>query len=400
MTMKATFASTAAHDRSALGRDDVSDARLAALVAALWQVPRVRLLDSAAEPVHYPYPSILTGARTWVRGHADAGTGPREFTFFVKRVHHWRHSPAFAFVPPEVRAWAADSLPWRAEVLAYRSDLRDRLPAGLSMPRGLLVDERDDETAVIWLEVVESHDVPWTLEDHARAARLLGRMSASPRVAPLGDLDPHPWTIHGFVRGRIAHTVLPGLHDDATWRHPSVAAHFGDLRSRLMGVASRLDALAAEFAGHRHLPSHGDACPNNLLRREGDPGFALIDFGFWRVQPVGFDLSQLLVGEIQVGRQEADDLPHRADACLTAYAEGLAEEGLDVPGRELLRGHALSLMLFNGLPSLPLEMLEEHARLEAAGELTSDEVGRLDHWTAQRAGIARYALDVLERSEG
>ena len=39
-------------------------------------------------------------------------------------------------------------------------------------------------------------------------------------------------------------------------------------------------------------------------------------------------------------------------------------------------------MLFNGLPSLPLERLEEDAAV-------------LDHWARQRAGIARYALHVL-----
>jgi hypothetical protein len=134
----------------------------------------------------------------------------------------------------------------------------------------------------------------------------------------------------------------------------------------------------------RHLAAHGDACPNNLLRRGGDPGFTLIDFGFWRPQPVGFDLSQLLVGDIQVGRQEVDDLPERAEACVTAYGSGLADEGLDVPLDEVRRGHAVSLMLFNGLPSLPTEVLEDEAAF--------------DHWTRQRAGIARYALDVLERT--
>ena len=66
--------------------------------------PTVRLRDSAAESVAYDVPSILTGARTWVRGHADTGEdaddAAREFTLFVKRVHNWRHSPAFTGVPP------------------------------------------------------------------------------------------------------------------------------------------------------------------------------------------------------------------------------------------------------------------------------------------------------------
>ena len=47
----------------------------------------------------------------------------------------------------------------------------------------------------------------------------------------------------------------------------------------------------------------------------------------------------------------------------------------------------MSLMLFNGLPSLPLERLDD-----------PDEAA-LDHWSRQRAAIARYALDVLAETE-
>ena len=131
--MKATFTSTESvtDRRELLGDDDVSDDELAGMVADLWEVPDVTLLESSAQTVPYDVPSILTGARTWVRGRADAGAGPRDFTLFVKRVHHWRHSPAFAFVPPEAAEWAAATVPWRSEPLVYGSDLADRLPAGL-----------------------------------------------------------------------------------------------------------------------------------------------------------------------------------------------------------------------------------------------------------------------------
>ncbi len=131
---------------------------------------------------------------------------------------------------------------------------------------------------------------------------------------------------------------------------------------------------------------------------DGD-GFTLIDFGFWRPQPVGFDLSQLLVGDIQIGRRDADDLPGLAEACLTAYAAGLAAEGVEVPDAVLRRGHAVSLMLFNGLPSLPLELLEEARGLEAAGALTEERLEAMHHWALQRSRIAHYALDVLADTE-
>ncbi|HSF37973.1 MAG TPA: phosphotransferase [Nocardioides sp.] len=387
--MKATFtpAGRGVHDRSALDHDDVSDAELGAMVADLWDVPAVELLDSTAEPVDYHVPSILTGARTWVRGAADAGDGPRPFTLFVKRVHSWRHSPAFAGVPPEIGEWAASSVPWRAEPLLYASDLAERLPQGLTMPRAVRVDERPDETAVVWIEAVEVSAEPWETGTYVEAAGLLGRMSGSSRVAELAEIDPLPWHIQSFVQGRLAHTVLPGLFDDATWEHELVAPYFGDLRGRLTVVADHLDPLAEEFARLPHRTSHGDACPNNLLRHPSGAGFTLIDFGFWRPQPVGFDLSQLLVGDIQIGRRDATDLPEVAEACLTAYAAGLAEEGAEVPDATLRRSHAVSLMLFNGLPSLPLEHLAE------------EPTAAMHDWSLQRSRIARYALDVLERTD-
>jgi len=408
--MKATFTlAPGVARREVLGADDVTDAELEAMVADLWDVPAVRLLDSTAEPVDYDAPSILTGARTWVRGHATIGTESgaesgteaegREFTLFVKRVHNWRHSPAFADVPPEVGAWAATSVPWRAEPLLYGSDLRERLPEGLSMPRGLRVEERPDETAVVWIEAVPTGAEPWDREAYVEAAGLLGRMSGSPRVAELAAIDPLPWHIQYFVQGRLVHTVLPGLFDDATWDHELVAPCFGDLRGRLTAVARHLDPLAEEFAAMPHRAAHGDACPNNLLRHPSGTGFTLIDFGFWRRQPVGFDLSQLLVGDIQIGRRDAADLPELADACVTAYADGLAAEGAEVPDAVLRRCHAVSLMLFNGLPSLPLEQVAEAERLAAAGELSDERLAVMHDWSLQRSRIARYALDVLAETD-
>ena len=137
----------------------------------------------------------------------------------------------FAFVPPEIAEWAATTVPWRAEVLLYASDLADRLPEGLGMPRGLRVEEHEDETAVIWLEAVDCDPVPWGREDASARHGCWGGCGQRPG-RPAGG-DRHPGVAHRrFVRGGIAHTVLPGLHDDATWRHPAVAEHFGDLRAR------------------------------------------------------------------------------------------------------------------------------------------------------------------------
>lgn len=373
------------HDRTALGPADVTDTELATKVAALWEVPHVDLLSSTTLPVAYDVPSITTAARTWVTGLADAGAGPREFRLFVKQVQEWRRSPLFTFVPPELREWAAGTVPWQCEPLAYRSELRTVLPDGLSMPRCVGVHELDEGSRSIWLEALDPLPGPWADDDYARAARLLGRLSGSPAVAGLAEIDPLPWHIDTMVRGRLAHGVVPHLLGDDLWRHPVIAETFdAALRTRLRSVAARVEEIAAEFAALPHAASHGDACPGNLLRMEGREGFVLIDFQFWRPQPLGHDLGQLLVGDLQLGLGRVDDVAALDDLILRAYTDGLADEGLECDPEVVRRGHAVSMVLFGALPMVPLEMLDA----------PPDE--RLHAVCAARATLASYSLDLLD----
>ena len=68
-------------------------------------------------------------------------------------------------------------------------------------------------------------------------------------------------------------------------------------------------------------------------------------------------------------------------------AAGASAQTFPTDDAVLRRGHAVSLMLFNGLPSLPLEQLGE------------EPTAALHDWSLQRSRIARYALDVLERTD-
>ena len=135
-----------------------------------------------------------------------------------------------------------------------------------------------------------------------------------------------------------------------------------------------------------------------------------LDVGDERVEKHGYNFQQVTNPRLPFEDKSFDivlsnhviehvgDLPERAEACVEAYAAGLGDEGVDVPLEQVRRGHAVSLMLFNGLPSLPIERLQEEAALEAAGGAGDDFRAGLDHWARQRSGIARYALDVLQRT--
>lgn len=378
----------APHDRSLLGAADVSDAELTQLVAAALGTSRsaTELIGSHATRVAYDVPSITTAGRYWVRGTASVAGRETAYSLFVKVVRAWSRSPFFADVPLELREMAAAGVPWRTEALVYRSDLHDRLPEGLTMPRALAVHDLPDEACSIWLPEIEVEPRgPWSLERYAAAARLLGRLAASPAVAELAEVGEFPWGPHVYLHGRVESQVLPVLRSPDVWRHPLVAGAFdATLRARLLDAADRAGDITDELAALPVVTGHGDACPSNLLVGPSEPGFVLIDFGFWNRLPIGYDLGQLLVGDVQGGHRSATDLAAIDTACVPAYVEGLSAEGHEVDERVVRRAHALQLVLFVGLSALPFE----HLGTAASPALHRD--------AAERAGTARYCLDLLD----
>jgi len=377
------------HDRTVLGPADVSDDALAAMAADLLGLDpdATTLLDSGADVVAYDLDAITTAGRYWVHGHVTAGNGALPFRIFVKHVQSWSRSPWFQDVPVDYRDEAERSVPWRTEPLAYRSDLGDRLPAGLTMPRAVGVVDIDEKAGAVWLEEVPVAPVTWDLARFTRAAGLLGRLAASPDVAELATVGCHDFHIRDYLHGRLSLQVLPMLRDDGIWKHPLVAATFDDeLRARLLDAADRAAEYVAELSALPNGTAHGDACPNNLLVRPDEDGFVLIDYGFWGEEPIGFDLAQLLVGDVQVGKRPADDLPELEEACLAAYVAGLREEGCDVAEDVVRRAHALQLMVFTGYSTLPFELL--------SGPPTPERMAL----AAERAAIARFSLDLVDAS--
>jgi hypothetical protein len=167
-----------------------------------------------------------------------------------------------------------------------------------------------------------------------------------------------------------------------------VAETFSDeLRGRLLQAAHALPAYLEELDAAPLGSAHGDACTRNLLVPRSRPDdFVLIDFAFWCRAPLGFDLSQLLMGEVQVGERPAAQLPDLDERCLEAYVRGLAAEGCDVPLDVVRRAHALLMLLFAGLTAVPIELL-------FGGRPPGDvEVVR------GRAAAAEHVLDLVESS--
>ncbi len=377
------------HERSLLGPADLTDDRLADVVARWLGRPEgtVELLDATAEVFPYDVPAITTAGRWRVRGRARAGDAEVPFRFFVKQVQSWSRHPLFAQVPEPVRELAEAGVPWRTEPLVYRSDLARRLPDGLTMPRAVAVEDLDEASAVVWLEEVATVPREWTVDRLAAAARLLGRMAASPAVRELSGLGEteRSWPPRSYADGRLANQVLPALRDDDVWRHPLVAPAFDPgLRRRLLAAADAVPGYLDELERVPTGAAHGDACPNNLLAQPGSDELVLVDFGFWTTQPYGFDLSQLVVGEVQCGRRAAATLPDVVAAVVPAYVEGLRAEGCDVPAAVVARSHALVMLLYAGLSTIPLEHLGDGPTPELLAR------------SVERAATARFVLDLVD----
>jgi Phosphotransferase enzyme family len=373
-------------DRSALGVADVSDDELATMVADSLGCDDVVLLSSCAEVAAYDLEALTTGGRYWVRGTARVEGRETPYAFFVKVVQSWGRSPLFQMVPEEHRAVALSMVPWRSEPAIYRSDLATRLPEGLSLPRAHAVVDLDDESAAVWLEVIDELDVDWDLDDHERAAYLLGRLAASASVRPLTTMhgDRATKRLRQFAEGRLAVQVLPPLRSDELWAHPLIAQTFdSQLRADLVAAIDALPDFLEELYAMPTGASHGDACTRNLLMTAGSDDLVVIDFGFWGEGPLGFDLSQLLLGEVQLGERPATELPALEDVCLPAFVRGLRDEGCDTPAETVRRAHALLMLLFSGFSAIPFEHLGVPA--------TPDIVRR----THERAASARFILDLV-----
>ena len=376
----------AARGRSLLGPADVTDPELAVFAAASLGTRGATILTSLVTTVGADRPAITTAGRYLVTGSARTDAGEvRAFSFFVKVIQAYQRSPLRFAVPARLRAQAASLIPWRTEADIYRSDLRDRLPGGLTMPRAAVVRDLDSESAALWLEHVPARQVAWDPARHARAAYLLGRLAASRAVAPLATAAHGARDPRAYARTWLAQIALPVLDGGDAWRHPLVRDAFDDrLRHRLRATADELPALLDELDGVPVATAHGDACTANLLVASDRDALVMIDFGFWGRAPLGADLGQLVLGEVQAGLRQPSDLPGLEAACLPAYVAGVHAEGGAADPRRVRRAHAILMTVFSALPSVPVEHLGE------------EPTPRLSHVFRNRAAIARFALDLLD----
>jgi hypothetical protein len=225
------------------------------------------------------------------------------------------------------------------------------------------------------------------MDHYRRTAFLLGGFATRAAVAEaIRPLDPviEPAGIRGYVDGRVDSQVVSALLDDEVWSHPLVDLHFAPHRSSLLEVIEQLGELVDEVESLPAGIAHGDACNRNLMISASRPELVMIDFGFLRRAPLGFDLGQLILGEVQTGERPADDLESDWSAFLSAYVEGMRAEDNETELAGVGRASAICMAIFNGLTAIPFENLEQPPD------------ARLDTLCKNRAEMCRFTLDRLD----
>lgn len=308
-----------------------------------------------ANPV--PLTNMTTTALARVGGTVDGGT---PWSVVLKIVQSPDRSPVWEQIPSEFHASVMEDLHWRMEPELYRSVLREHLPSGLRLPDVYRVDDIGDPYIAVWMEDVRHRSGSWSLDDYQRAGDALGRMWGGVRDGALPDGTAIPTRhLRGYFFGRVAQAVLPPLASDETWSHPVIRESAdADLRSDVLALAQRVPVMLDRLDALPHGLSHGDACPQNLLRAEDAPEtFVAIDWQLSGRCPVGSDVGQVLAGHAESGDLAPDLLGQTFDAVLDGYLAGALASAPDVGADDVRSGAIAFLTIRSAFTAIPLELL-------------------------------------------
>jgi hypothetical protein len=327
----------------------------------------------------YGYGSPATGGLWQVTGPGCA--------LFVKQLHHVRHWPGLAQMPPGVAGPFAAEFPWRTETELWDPRIQASLPDGLRSPVLHRLVELPDDRLALWQEDVEQAAGSWDLGRFQRAAYRLGAWNArsmTPEVLGVTDFPPG-FALRMYAESAVAFRGLRPLGSDDLWAHPWLRDH-GDLRAGLLAAGPRIPELLDRLDGFRQAMPHGDASPQNLLvPADGRTDFVVIDLSFRTAHALGFDLGQLLVGLVHAGEMPAAEMPAVSETILPAYVQGLAAEGVTGREDEVRAGFAISVLLRSGFDGFRYELLER----------VDDEAAR--HAFDERVAMARFLLGQFRR---
>lgn len=387
-----------------LGLAAPSAQRLRSIVASALNVTGaaaqdVRVESASVQRLELPALNMTTGGLWRVHGDARIHGAHLPFSIVVKVLQSPLLWENISVVPEQLRGELVTHYPWRREALVYGSALASALPDGVRLPDVWDIVELDGDRVALWLEDV-FHVAPerWSADDFAHAARYLGCFAGSAAVRDLEsgwDRAMDAERLRYYLAGVGQHVYIPALLGEELWAHPAVAASVSpSVKAGLRWLARNAEDMVEELLTLPRFPSHGDACPQNLLMsghgrsdHKSAPNFTFIDWGLSGWNCAGFDLGQLLAGRVHAGTLDGRSLRELEQPCFTAYCEGLAAAGVSVDDTVVRRGHALSMAIFAGLNAAITDRLQEADAPELRG------------YVASRLAMADFVVELVQSTE-
>ena len=238
----------------------------------------------------------------------------------------------------------------KREALIYASGLLDDLPAGLSAPRCLGVEDPSLDCSWLWLEdIPHSSEQPWSLADYAAVARQLGRFNGAYLTGDV-PIPSHPWLSKEWLRGWTeksapAIALFPGILESPLIRRCFPTSAMADAYLRIWDERAQfLDAL-------KRLPQvfcHRDAFRRNLFLRPDSADtdrLVAIDWAFAGPAAVGEELAPLVLAGIAFFEVEPSIMGDLEQVAFDAYLEGLRDAGWQGDPRIVRLGYAASAAL-------------------------------------------------------
>ena len=241
---------------------------------------------------------------------------------------------------------------WQREARAYQSGLLAQLPGGIVAPRCYAVQAQADGSYWLWLEEIQSTPGPWTLADHALAARHLGQFNGA-YLAGQPLPAPQPWMSWGRTRQWVDFT-RPYVERSAQWADTAIGRRWlGRVGlARVHQLWSQTDRLLQAFERLPVCYCHHDAFCRNLLHRTnkaGGPETVAIDWALTGYGRLGEEVGVTIAVALEFLDVAIDQARELDQAVFTAYLEGLHDAGWRGDARLARLGCTTNALIVTGL---------------------------------------------------
>lgn len=319
-------------------------ADLAPMVAQALGKPSVTLVEWCAQPLAAGGSQMVGGLGIQrVTGMAQTDEGILPWSLILKALQG-----GGALASDDPGAWNY----WQREALAYQSGLLAQLPGGVVAPRCYAIQEQADNSVWLWLEEIHSSAGPWTLADHALAARHLGQFNGAYLAGhPLPS--PQPWMTWGRTRQWVDFT-RPYVERSVQWAETPIGRRWlGQVGlARVYKLWSQTARLLQAFERLPVCYCHHDAFCRNLLPRtrpDGQRETVAIDWALTGYGRIGEEIGVTIAVALEfldVGIDQARELDQ---AVFAGYLDGLHDTGWRGDARLARLGCTTNAFIVTGL---------------------------------------------------